>query len=166
MDRKARSDLDQRRNRIRRQAQATEAVEFFNILTSPELIDTTEALLPEHRERLYPPTVTLSMFMRQTLEADASCQKAVNGWAAQRAADGLSACSVRTGAYCKARLRLPLEMVTALTRETGRLLSQKALPAWQWRGRAVKLVDGTSLTASSRALGSLSTVIQLVRWQS
>jgi len=146
MDRKARSDLDQRRSRVRRQAKATKAVEFFNILTSPELIDTTEALLPEHRERLYPPTVTLSMFMRQTLEADASCQKAVNGWAAQRAADGLSACSVRTGAYCKARLRLPLEMVTALTRETGRLLSRKALPAWQWRGRAVKLVDGTGLS--------------------
>jgi len=135
--------LHQRRDRIRRRARSTEAVEFFNILTSPELIDTTEALLPEHRERLYPPTVTLSMFMRQTLEADASCQKAVNGWAAQRAADGLSAYSVRTGAYCKARQRLPLEMVTALTRQTGRLLSRKALPAWQWRARAVKLVDGT-----------------------
>ena len=146
MNRKARSDLHQHRSRIRRQALSTEAIEFFNILTSPELIDTTEAMLPEHRERLYPPTVTLSMFMRQTLEADASCQKAVNGWAAQRAADGLSACSVRTGAYCKARLRLPLEMVTALARETGRLLSQKALPAWQWRGRAVKLVDGTGLS--------------------
>ena len=146
MDRKARSDLHQHRRRIHRRARSTEAVEFFNILTSPELIDTTEALLPEHRERLYPPTVTLSMFMRQTLEADASCQKAVNGWAAQRAADGLSACSVRTGAYCKARLRLPLEMVTALTRKTGRLLSRKALPAWQWRGRAVKLVDGTGLS--------------------
>lgn len=146
MDRKARSDLHQRRNRIRRQAQASEAVEFFNILTSPELLETTEALLPEHRERLYPPTVTLSMFMRQTLEADGSCQKAVNGWAAQRAADGLSAGSVRTGAYCKARQRLPLEMVTALTRQTGRLLSAKALRPWQWRGRAVKLVDGTGLS--------------------
>ena len=56
MDRKARSDLDQRRSGIRRQAQASEAVEFFNILTSPELLETTEALLPEHRERLYPPT--------------------------------------------------------------------------------------------------------------
>ena len=72
-------------------------MEFFNLLTSPQLLEATEALLPEHRERLYPPTVTLSMFMRQVLEADGSCQKAVNGWAAQRAADGLSACSVRTG---------------------------------------------------------------------
>ena len=65
--------------RIGCQAKATKAVEFFNILTSPELLAMTEALLPEHRERLYPPTVVLSMFMRQVLQADGSCQKAVNG---------------------------------------------------------------------------------------
>lgn len=77
---------------------------------------------------------------------DGSCQKAVNGWAAQRAADGLSPCSVRTGGYCRARQRLPLEMVSALTRETGRVLNRKALAQWLWRGRAVKLVDGTGLS--------------------
>ena len=86
------------------------------------------------------------MFMRQVLEADGSCQKAVNGWAAQRAADGLSTCSVRTGGYCRARQRLPLEMVSALTRQTGHLLSQKARAPWLWRGRAVKLVDGTGIS--------------------
>lgn len=146
MDRKARRDSHQCRSHpsVRRRA-VPEAVDFFNILTSPELIATTEAPLPEHRERLYPPTVTLSMFLRQTMEADGSCQKAVNGWAAQRAADGLSACSVRTGAYCRARLRLPLEMVRELTRASGRILSRRALAHWQWRGRAVKLVDGTGL---------------------
>ena len=108
MDRKAQATLHQRRSSIKSRASSTRAVEFFNLLTSPELLQTTEALLPEHRERLYPPTVTLSMFMRQVLEADGSCQKTVNGWAAQRAADGLSACSVRTGGYCRARQRLPL----------------------------------------------------------
>jgi len=129
MDRNARNALHQRQTRIARQAKATQAVELFNILTSPQLLDTTEALLPEHRERLYPPTVALSMFMRQVLESDGSCQKAVNGWAAQRAADGLSPCSVRTGGYCRARQRLPLEMLSTLTRETGRLLSEKAADA-------------------------------------
>ena len=146
MDRKARSDLHQRRSRITRRSGSTEAVEFFNVLTSAQLPETPKALLPEHRERLYPPTTTLSIFMRQTLEADASCQKAVNGWAAQRAADGLRACSVRTGGYCRARQRLPLEMVRALARNTGRLLSQKAHTHWLWRARAVKLVDGTGLS--------------------
>jgi hypothetical protein len=146
MNRTAPSGLHQRRRSIGCRAKSTEAVEFFNVLTSPELLQTTEALLPEHRERLYPPTVTLSMFMRQVLEADGSCQKAVNGWAAQRAADGLRACSVRTGGYCRARQRLPLEMVSTLARQTGRLLGQKARPHWLWRGRAVKLVDGTGLS--------------------
>lgn len=146
MDRNAQSVLHQRRRSIERLARSTQALEFFSVLTSPELLETTEALLPEHRDRLYPPTVTLSMFMRQMLEADGSCQKAVNGWAAQRAADGLRACSVRTGGYCRARQRLPLEMVSALARKTGSLLSQKARTQWLWRGRAVKLVDGTGLS--------------------
>jgi hypothetical protein len=146
MNRRAQSELHQRRSQIKRRAKSTEAVEFFNLLTSTELLETTEALLPEHRERLYPPTVALAMFMRQVLEADGSCQKAVNGWAAQRAADGLRPCSVRTGGYCRARQRLPLEMVSALTRQTARLLSQKALAPWLWRGRTVKLVDGTGLS--------------------
>ena len=146
MDRNAQNGVHQRRSTIARRAKATEAVEFFNVLTSPALLETTESVLPEHRERLYPPTVALSMFMRQVLEADGSCQKAVNGWAAQRAADGLPPCSVRTGGYCRARQRLPLEMVSALTRETGRLLSEKALEQWLWRGRTVKLVDGTGIS--------------------
>ena len=146
MDRKAQSALHGSRRRLNERARATQAVEFFNLLTSPQLLETTEALLPEHRERLYPPTVVLSMFMRQVLQADGSCQKAVNGWAAQRAADGLSACSVRTGGYCRARQRLPVQMVSALTRQTGQLLSQNALSQWGWRGRAVKLVDGTGLS--------------------
>jgi len=127
MDRNSQNVLHQRRRSIGRRARSTEVVEFFNVLTSPELLETSEALLPEHRERLYPPTVALSMFMRQALQADGSYQKAVNGWAAQRAADSLRPRSVRTGGYCRARQRLPLDMISALTRQAGRLLSQKAL---------------------------------------
>ena len=146
MDRNARSHEHQHQKRIERRAGSTDAVEFFNVLTSPALLKTTEGLLPEHRERLYPPTVTLSMFMRQVLEADGSCQKAVNGWAAQRVADGLGPISVRTGGYCRARGRLPVEMVSGLTRETGRQLSALAPAQWLWSGRRVKLVDGTGIS--------------------
>ena len=136
----------QHRDRVRRQAHHVGAVDFFNLLTGPELLDTTEAYLPEHRERLYPPTLTLSMFMKQGLAADRSCQRAVNAWAAQRAAEGLSTQSIRTGAYCQARQRLPLALVSALTRETGRVLSARAQRGWRWRGRTVKLADGTGIS--------------------
>jgi hypothetical protein len=63
----------------------------------------TDSLLPELRERLYPPTLALSMFMGQELDEAGSCQKAVDNWAAQRAAEGLNVQSANTGAYCKAR---------------------------------------------------------------
>jgi len=146
IDRNVSFQSQQHRERIRQQAHQVGAVDFFNMLTGPELLETTDAYLPEHRERLYPPTVTLSMFMKQGLEADRSCQRAVDAWAAQRAAEGLCVQSIRTGAYCQARQRLPLAMVTALTRETGRLLSTQAQPGWRWRGRAVKLADGTGIS--------------------
>lgn len=111
----------------------------------------TEAHLPEHRERLYPPTVTLSMFMKQSLAVDRSCQRAVDAWAGQRAAEGLRVQSIRTGGYCRARARLPLEMIVALTRETGRLLSAQAPHEWRWRGRCVKLADGTGISMPDTA---------------
>jgi hypothetical protein len=125
------------------------------LLTGPELLEMTDSLLPEHRERLYPPTLALSMFMGQVLSEDGSCQKAVDSWAAQRAAEGLSVQSVNTGAYCKARQRLPVEMVSALTRYTAQQLTARARDRWRWRGRSVKLVDGTGIlmpdTAANQA---------------
>lgn len=122
----------QHRQRIRRHAQAVDASGFFNLLTGPDLMEVTEAYLPEHRERLYPPTVTLSMFLHQSLEADGSCQRAVNGWAALRRAEGLGVQSVRTGAYCKARERLPTQMVTGLAHTVGAPVSARAKSAWRW----------------------------------
>lgn len=146
MDRNARSRQQQHARRIGRRAGSVQAVEFFNVLTSPELTEMTESLMPRHRHRVYPPTVTLSMFMQQALQADGSCQNVVNSWAAQRAADGLGETSVCTGAYCRARQRLPQSMVKGLACESGRLLSQRAPLPWRWRGRSVKLVDGTGLS--------------------
>jgi hypothetical protein len=140
------SRIQQHRDTIRKRACQNSAVDFFNLLSGPQLRGLTEAHLPEHRERLYPPSVVLSMFIEQALSEDGSCQRAVNGWAAQRAAEGLNPQSIRTGAYCRARQRLPTEMVTALTRETGRLLCDSANAGWRWRGRAVKLVDGTGIS--------------------
>ena len=146
MDRNARSRQHQQRKSIERRARSAEAMEFFNVLTSEALLETVEVLSPDHRERLYPPTVTLSMFMQQALDADGSCQKVVNGWAAQRTACGLGPCSTRTGGYCRARGRLPLSMVSGLARETGRQLHGRARPQWCWRGRSVKLVDGSGIS--------------------
>ena len=145
-DRNAHWHAQQHRDRIRRRIGQSNAIEFFNLLTGPELLQMTESLLPEHRERLYPPTMALSMFMRQALHTDRSCQRAVDEWAAQRAAEGLSVQSVSTGAYCRARKRLPEHMISSLAQRSGALLCAGARAGWRWRGRCVKLADGTGLS--------------------
>ena len=48
----------QQQRRVRNQARNSDAYAFFNLLTGPELFDQVEVLLPQHRERLFPPTET------------------------------------------------------------------------------------------------------------
>lgn len=79
------------------------SIEFFNLLTSAEILDQVEEQLPEHRERLFPPTETLSMFLAQAMSSDRSCQQAVNAVAIRRLTQGMAICSTHTGAYCRAR---------------------------------------------------------------
>ena len=120
---------------------------FFNLLTSDALLDSVEQLLPVgHRERLYPPTETLSMFLAQAMSADRSCQHIVNQAVLQRQAGGLSTGSTCTGGYCLARQRLPLEMLVSLTQTIGALMDNHVPDQWRWQGRRVRIVDGTTLT--------------------
>ena len=140
-----RSALSQQ-HRLKRYASSSDAFSFFNLLTSPDLLDTLESSLPEHRERLFPPTETLSMFLAQALHTDRSCQRIVNDAAVKRLIHHLPQCSTNTGGYCKARQRLPLDMVSGMVRHTGRLVAAKAHAPWLWYGRRVRLVDGTTVT--------------------
>jgi hypothetical protein len=135
----------QQRN-IQKRIKTSSSCRFFNQLTSPELLTTVDNLLPEHRERYYPPTETLSMFLAQALNADRSCQYAVNHALVQRVAHGLPALSVSTGAYCRARKRLPLDLITQLVHTTGTHLEACTPTEWRWKNKPVYLIDGTSMT--------------------
>ena len=131
---------------IQQYAQNSDSLSFFNQLTSPELLETLEDELPKHRERLYPPIETLSMFLAQTLNEDRSCQKAVNDAALNRAFGGLPIVSSATGAYCRARQRLPLKMIIKLICYTSKLMDSQTPEQWLWHGRHVRLIDGTTVS--------------------
>jgi hypothetical protein len=134
------------RRRVQTRIENADANGFFNLLTGPQLIEEVESLLPEHRERLFPPTETLSMFMAQALSADGSCQQAVDDAAVKRLIAGLPRCSSNTAAYCKARARLPQPMISTLARSTGQLVAGAVSDSWLWQGRRVVLADGTTVT--------------------
>lgn len=64
----------------------------------------------------------------------------------ERVVRGQSPCSLNTGPYCKARQRLPLSLVAALTEAVGRAFESGTSDDWKWRSRCVKLMDGTALS--------------------
>jgi len=135
-----------KQQRIQAMAKNNDSYSFFNLLTGPEMLSKVEELLPDaHRERQFPPTETLSMFLAQAMSEDRSCQKAVNDAAIKRVVGGLSPCSTGTGGYCQARQWLPLAMVSTLVRYTGELMNSEIPEQWRWHGKRVHLIDGTTV---------------------
>ncbi len=141
----------QQQRRLAKQAQKVDANHFFNRLTDPRMLEMVEAQLPAHRERQFPPTLTLAMLLGQIMSADGSCQNAVNEAIVARLLAGMNPGSVNTSGYCQARQRLPQEMVGTLARQSGALLGEQTPQAWLWQGRHVKLVDGTTVSMPDSA---------------
>lgn len=100
---------------------------------------------------IYTPAVTVWVFLSQCLSADHSCREAVARLTAWRTAQGLSPCSSDTGAYCTAREALPEDACRELVRRTGHELEEEAPQEWLWRGRRVRVVDGSTITMPDTA---------------
>jgi hypothetical protein len=103
------------------------------------------------RERIFSPLVTLWVFLSQLLDPDQSCRNAVARLLAYRVSQGLPPCSANTAAYCKAKQRLPEGLLKSLTHSTGQRLHQQTPKRWLWKGRHVKVADGTTLSMPDTA---------------
>jgi len=116
-----------------------------SLLTAQQLSTLIAQHSPGQRSRTYPPLTTVSLFLEQVLGADHSCQDAVARGLSQRVAQDLSACSLNTGPYCKARQRLGATLLSALSQALAQRLCQSQPHAWRWRERDIKLIDGTTV---------------------
>lgn len=104
---------------------------------------------------LYTPITTILTFLAQLLNADGSCQQAVDGLIAERVTAGKKKCSADTGGFCKARRRLPEKVFWNLARRSGQMTEDQADSSWNWNGHRVRVADGSTLqiadTAANRA---------------
>ena len=130
----------------RQQLQQAHGLPFAEHLPASLVHRTARSLGLFFRDRIFTPAVTLWTFLSQVLDHDHSCRQAVARLLAFRSARGLRPCSPDTGAYCKARGRLPEPLLQQLTRATGRRVAEQAPTTWLWKGRPVKVVDGTGLS--------------------
>jgi hypothetical protein len=130
----------------RHQLQQQPGLPFATHLPATEIHSCCRGLGHFFRERVFTPAVTLWTFLSQVLDPDHSCRQAVARLNAHRVGRGLRPCAPDTGGYCKARGRLPEKLLADLTRTTGRRLQDGAATPWLWKGRHVKVVDGTGVS--------------------
>jgi len=126
-------------------------------VAAPSLLD-DGTLAPSHvtqvlaqhggagRNRLFPPPLTLWTFLLQVLAPDGSCREALSRLRPWMIAKGQTPCSPHTGSDCKARKRLPEGVVATLAHHSGQRLCEQTPATWLWKGRRVKIVDGSTVS--------------------
>jgi len=129
---------------LRNQFVQAKGLPFSEVLSAAMVVQALQAAGVEEDERIYTSAVLLWMFLSQVLSADGSCREVVARLLASRAAEGEKPCSARTGAYCQARARMPEQVFAECLRHTARRLEEQAPAAWRWKGRDVKIADGTT----------------------
>lgn len=117
---------------------------FADIL-STENLEQIIAHSVSSRDRIFTPLVTLKAFIFQVLSTDGSCRQAVNHVLSERLHQGCSANSIKTGAYCNARKRLPHKQLKQTVELSGKALHQQAHKSWRWKGHNTILTDGTTV---------------------
>jgi DDE family transposase len=113
---------------------------------------------------VYTPALTLWAFLSQVLfkGEQRSCLAAVARVIVLYVALGQEPCSDNTGAYCRARGRLPLPLIRQLAIQIADRCEQQVPTPWLWKGRHVRLIDGTTVsmpdTTANQAAYPQSTV--------
>jgi hypothetical protein len=100
----------------------------------------------EWRERIFSPLVTVWVFINQILDKDHSCRAAVSTLITLRSFLKISVNSIATGAYCKARKRLPLTFIKYWVKDCAQRLRDRTHSLWLWKGFEILLIDGSQLS--------------------
>lgn len=129
---------------LQRQFAQAPGLPFADLLPTELITQLLQEQGVEFNDRIYTPLVTLAMLLSQCQDADPSQRQAVARLIAHRVTQEQPTCSSNTGAYSKARQRLPEKLLVDLTRHTGKQLMIQAPAGWSWHGRDVKIVDGST----------------------
>lgn len=136
--------LRRHRDRLRRLAAGPD-FPFGDVLTRGDVEAAVRAANLSFRVRLFTPAVTLWAFLVQILEPKGACRDAVLRVLAWLVGKGHAPCSTDTGAYCRARQRLPESLLAHLAKGVAARTQDAPAPAL-WKGHAVRVVDGTTVS--------------------
>lgn len=146
---------------VRRSCLQAEGLPFAEALTADEMQAAFDAEGVSFGERaddsaeglVYTPAITLWALLSQMLFTgeQRSCRAAVIRVAAYFALLGRQISDTNTGAYCRARAKIPARVIERLTQQVATGCEAAVPDAWRWHGRTVKLIDGTTCSLADTA---------------
>jgi putative transposase len=100
----------------------------------------------QEEDEIYTPPIALWALLSQVLfkEEQRSCAAAVSRVVVLLVVLGRQPPSGNTGAYCRARAKLPVSVIRRLACEVADGCERAVPQQWLWHGRHVKLVDGST----------------------
>lgn len=135
---------------IRQAFMQAEGLPFSEILTEEQIQHAFEKegeSFGQQEDDVYTAPLTLWAFLSQVLHSgvERSCNAAVERLRSLCVALGCRAPSPDSGEYCRARAKLPENVLQDLTYQVADELEEQAPKEWLWHGHSVKQVDGSSL---------------------
>ena len=118
---------------------------YLDVLQSKNISPIIEQLSPLHRERIFTPSVTLSLFLKQALSLDRSCSNAVNNFIIDNKDQLPKNISNSTGSFCRGRQKIPLELIKEITQFTGLEVKNSISKDFDVEGN-IYLIDGTTFS--------------------
>lgn len=130
------------------QLMATDQMRLSALFTDDDIHQVCSDLKIKFRQREYTPAITLGLFVSQSLSRGDACSTVTTQFNRERKRDQLVPVSEDGSSYCKARARLPVELIDILSQRVVDIQKTKALNQWKWNSRSVYLVDGLTLRAA------------------
>ena len=98
------------------------------------------------RKRVFTSMTTFWNFLAQVLSPAQPCRETVRQIQGARGRRNKTAISSSTGAYCRARQKLPEPILLEIWQAIARQVVSTAAPSMHWMGLRVAVVDGTTLS--------------------
>ena len=129
----------------------TDGLAFASVLSEEQIqsaFDEHQAQFAEEEDDIYTPPLVLWAFLSQVLHKgeQRSCLAAVSRVIVMLVALGREPCAKNSGAYCRARAKLPEMVIERMTLDVARGCERAIARHWLWHGRHVKLADGTTVS--------------------
>ena len=129
--------------------QQDDSLSFSDALTQEQIQTVCDQHdLSHDQDEVFTPSMVIWGFLSQVIHKEElrSCLAAVARIGVMLIACGRPRCAQNNGPYCRARCRLPVAVFEQLTLEMASRCEAQVPEEWLWKGRHVKLIDGTTVT--------------------